>query len=34
MTSDAKRAEQIAQEIAALGPVLPGTLSERYLTCR
>ena len=34
MTSDAKRAKQIAQEIAALGPILPGTLSERYLTCR
>jgi hypothetical protein len=34
MTSDPERAKQIAQEIAALGPVLPGTLSERYLTCR
>lgn len=27
------RARTIAREIAALGLVLPGTLSERYLTC-
>ena len=27
------RARSIAKEIAALGFVLPGTLSERYLTC-
>lgn len=34
MTKRTDRATTIAREIAALGPVLPGTLSERYLTCR
>jgi len=34
MSGDAERAKEIAREIATLGPVLPGTLSERYLTCR
>ena len=34
MTSNPERAKKIAQEMAALGPVLPGTLSQRYLTCR
>ena len=32
--SGPERAKKIASEIAAVGPVLPGTLSERYLTCR
>ena len=30
---DRARARAIAKEIAAIGFVLPGTLSERYLTC-
>ena len=30
---DRARAKAIAKEIAAIGFVLPGTLSERYLTC-
>jgi hypothetical protein len=34
MTSGAERAKRITQEMGALGPVLPGSLSERYLTCR
>jgi len=30
---DHKRAAQIHAEIAALGPCLPGTISERWLRC-
>jgi hypothetical protein len=32
-SSDRARAKAIAKEIAAIGFVLPGTLSERYLAC-
>jgi hypothetical protein len=33
-STDRGRARAIAKEMAAIGHVLPGTLSERYLTCR
>jgi hypothetical protein len=33
-STDRARARAIAKEIAAISDVLPGTLSERYLTCR